>query len=185
MLGQTIKKPMKNDDHAEFTEQDALDFFVRHLDELKWNYRQSKEHPILYSGFNGKDVLWDFNMIARAKGDGLFHLSVNSFIPNKALPGRRVAAAELISRINWELALGCFEMNHADGEIRFRTSVAVAGADITQGIVEHLLHANLCIVDERLPQIMSVLYSDVTPAKIMQPKAKKTEPSPEPRFKLN
>ena len=179
---------MKNDDHAEFTEQDALNFFARHLDELKWNFHQSKEHPILYSGFNGKDVLWDFSMIARAKSEGLFHLSVNSFIPSKAMPERRAAAAEIISRINWDLALGCFEMNHGDGEIRFRTTVAIEGSDITPSIISHLVHSNLCIVDERIGQILAVLYSNKSPLTVMKPKPlkpPKLKNQPEPRFKLN
>ena len=45
--------------------------------------------------------------------------------------------AELLTRINWELSLGCFEMNYADGEIRFRTSMILPGADITDAIAEH------------------------------------------------
>ena len=52
-------------------QENALAFFARHLDELNWHYHQSKEHSILFSGFNGNDVLWDFSMIARVKGEGL------------------------------------------------------------------------------------------------------------------
>ena len=75
-------------------------------------------------------------MVARAKSDGQFLLGVSSFIPNQARLDRRAACAELLTRINWELTMGCFEMNHADGEIRFRTSVMLPAADITDGIVK-------------------------------------------------
>lgn len=176
---------MKNRYPSPLTEQSALNFFAHHLDGLKWNYHQSKEHPILYSGFNGKDALWDFSMIARAKGEGMFHLSVNSFIPAKASPERRTAAAEIISRINWELTLGCFEMNHADGEIRFRTSVAIAGADITLGIISHLVHSNPCIVDERISQILAVLHSKKTSVETPEPEAMRPPIKPETRFEFN
>jgi hypothetical protein len=155
-------KPMKNASHKpEFTEDDALAFFARHLDGLNWKYHHLPEAPVLFSGFNGKDVLWDFNMIARAKGDGLFHLSVNSFIPNKVPADRRQKIAETLTRINWELNLGCFEMNFADGEIRFRTGITLPAADITEGVVEHLIRSNICIVDERIHQILAALYSDM------------------------
>jgi len=124
-------------------------------------------------------------MTVRQTSGGLFQLAVNSFIPNKALPPRRPAAMELLTRINFELALGCFEMNLADGEIRFRTSVAIPGADITPGLVEHLLRSNICIVDERYPQIMAVLYAGVTPEEALKPKEKKTKTPSEPRFDFN
>jgi hypothetical protein len=114
----------------------------------------------------------------------MFQLGVNSFIPNKALPPRRPAAMELLTRINFELALGCFEMNLVDGEIRFRTSAIIPGADITPGIVEHLVRSNLCIVEERFPQIMAVLYSGAPPANAMKPKESKPEPEVQPRFRF-
>ena len=177
----------------EFTEETVLGFFARHLDELKWQYHRYNGQPVLFCGFNGVDALWDFNMVARAKNDGQFLLAISSFIPNKARPDRRVAVAEMLSRINWELTMGCFEMNHADGEIRFRTSVMLPGADITDGIVKHLLGSNLAIVDERIHQIMAVLYSDVSPKDALKISASNQQPAtsnpppadPEPRFDFN
>jgi len=163
----------KSKDQTEFTEETALAFFARHLDGLKWKYHRFADRPILFCGFNGDDVLWDFNMVARQKSDGDFLLAVSSFIPNKARPERRAAVSELLTRINWELTLGCFEMNHADGEIRFRTSMILPDADITDAIAEHLMRSNLCIVEDRMPQIMAVLYSDVTPEDALKPKPEK------------
>ena len=124
-------------------------------------------------------------MTVRETTPGMFQLGVNSFIPNKALPPRRPAAMELLTRINFELALGCFEMNLVDGEIRFRTSVAIPGPDITPGLVEHLLRSNICIVDERYPQIMAVLYAGVTPEEALIPKEEKPAAATGPRFDFN
>ena len=181
-----MKKPMKKEtDQSEFTEETALAFFARHLDGLKWKYHRFADRPVLFCGFNGCDVLWDFNMVARQKSDGDFLLAVSSFIPNKARPERRAAVAELLTRINWELSLGCFEMNYADGEIRFRTSMILPGANITDAIAEHLVRSNLCIVDERMPQIMAVLYSDTTPENALKPKTEKPTTAAEPRFDFN
>ncbi|MEI6078682.1 MAG: hypothetical protein WCS94_24105, partial [Verrucomicrobiota bacterium] len=74
---------------------------------------------------------------------------------------------------------------HADGEIRFRTSLAIAGADITPDIIAHLIHSNLYIVDERLSQILAVLYSHKSPASVLQPKPAPPAPQPVKRFELN
>jgi len=175
----------KENDQTEFTEETALTFFARHLDGLKWKYHRYPDRPVLYSGFNGGNIQWDFSLYARETSPGNFLLGVNSFIPNKAVPDRRQAAVELLMRINFELALGCFEMNLADGEIRFRTSVMVAAADITGGIVEHLVRSNLAIVDERYLQIMAVLYAGATPEDALKSKAEKVNDSAQPRFDFN
>jgi len=76
-------------------------------------------------------------------------------------------------------------MNYADGEIRFRTSMIMPGADITDAIAEHLVRSNICIVDERMPQIMAVLYSNVTPEDALKPKEEKPAAAAEPRFDFN
>jgi len=179
-----MKKRMKKEsDQTEFTEETVLAFFVRHLDGLKWKYHRFADRPVLFCGFNGGDVLWDFNMVACQKSDGDFLLAVSSFIPNKARPERRAAAAELLTRINWELSLGCFEMNYTDGEIRFRTSMILPGTDITDAIAEHLIRSNLSIVDERITQIMAVLYAGVTPEDALKPK--EAEDKSQPRFDFN
>jgi hypothetical protein len=175
----------KNNDIPGFTEESALAFFARRLDELKWKYRRYEGRPVLYSGFNCDAGQWDFNMTARETSSGLFLLAVNSFIPNKARPECRAAGAELITRINFELSLGCFEMNYDEGEFRFRTSMIAPAADITAGIVEHLIRSNLCIVEERFPQIMAVLYAGVTPADAMKKKEPAPDAHPQPRFELN
>ena len=180
-----MKKQTNQTAKTEFTEETGLAFFARHLDEQKWQYHRVGDGPTLVSGFNGEDALWDFNLCARQKGDGLFLLAVNSFIPNKARPERRAACTELLSRINLELSLGCFETNPDDGEIRFRTSIVLPAADITAGVVEQLLRSNLAIVNQRLRQIMAVLYSNTTPADALKPQDEKTEPKPEPRYELN
>ena len=110
---------------------------------------------------------------------------MNSSIPNKARPERRTACAELLTRINFELSVGCFELDLGDGEIRFRTSAVIPAADITPGIAEHLIRSNLCIVDERFQQIMAVLYSAASPEEALKPTEEKPKTQSEPRFEVN
>ena len=166
-----------------FTEETALHFFVRHLDEMKWKYHRYPEKSGLYSIFNGDNVQWNLNLYAREMSSGHFLLGVNSLIPNKTPVERRVAIAELLTRINYELSVGCFELDLADGEIRLRTSLVLPGADITPGIIEELLRSNIYIVIERFQQIMAVMYSDVTPENALKPKEK--EDKSQPRFDFN
>ncbi|MEI8291002.1 MAG: YbjN domain-containing protein [Verrucomicrobiota bacterium] len=173
----------KASDQTEFTEETALAFFARHLDGLEWKYHRYPEKPVLYSGFNGDRVQWDYSLYARETSPGLFLLGVNSFIPTKTPADRRPAIMELLTRINFDLSVGCFELDLADGEIRFRTSTILPGTDITTGIIEHLLRSNLSIVDERFPQIAAVLFSGASPEDALKPK--EPEDKSQPRFDFN
>lgn len=176
---------MRIDKKTELTEKSALAFFGRYLKEQKWKYNYSGDKLTIYSGFNSQGMLWDFSAYARSRGPGVFLLGIRSFIPNKALPERRAACAELLTRLNFSLSSGCFEMNYEDGEIRFRTGVIIHGTDITPGIVEHLVRSNLLIVEQHHKAIMSVLYSEVTPEAALKPKEDATEPKTEPRLEFN
>jgi hypothetical protein len=175
----------EDSDKTEFTEAKALSFFAWHLDEWNYPYRKSAKNSVLLSSYCGNDVFWDFNMIVRTKGNGLFHLSVNSFIPNKTRTERLAAVAELISRINCELELGCFELDYFDGGIRFRTNIILPAADITLGIVEHLLRSNISIVEERFLQIMAVLYCNVPAEEALKLKDAEADGHTPPRFNFN
>lgn len=175
----------RSSDQTEFTEETALAFFACHLDELKWNYHRYPEKPMLYSGFNGDNVQWNFSSHAREISPGIFLLGVNSFIPNKTPSERRTTTAELLTRINFELSVGCFELDLTDGEIRFRTSLILPATDITPGIIEHLVRSNLSIVDERFPQIAAVLHSGATAEEAMKPQAEKADDSAQSRFEFN
>lgn len=169
----------------QFTEETVLGFFARYLDGLKWQYHRAAARPALDSGYNGAGALWNFNLTASETQPGLFLLGVNSFLPNKTPAALRPAVAEVLTRINSELSLGCFELDYPQGEIRFRTSVVLPGGDLTPGIIQHLVQSNLCLVEERLPQIMAVLYGQSTPEAALQPKAEPEGPKPKPRFEWN
>jgi len=76
---------------------------------------------------------------------------------------KRTAVAELLTRINYSLIYGNFEMDFSDGEVRYRTSVDVAGGQLTDEMIQALICANLFTVDRFHPAIMSLLWNDLTP----------------------
>jgi len=62
-----------------------------------------------------------------------------SLFPALAPAKKRTACAELLTRINYDLLHGCFEMDFEDGEIRFRTSIGALDLPIAPKQVEHLI----------------------------------------------
>jgi hypothetical protein len=76
----------------------------------------------------------------------------------------RPAMSELLTRLNYGLALGNFEMDFADGEVRFKTSVDVSGSHLGLAMFEAILDANLAAMDAYLPALEAVRDGRMTPA---------------------
>ena len=77
---------------------------------------------------------------------------------------KRPEIAEFITRANFDMVIGNFELDYEDGEVRFKTSIDVEGADLLSTLIKPILYANVLMMDQYLPGMMGVIYADKTPA---------------------
>ena len=89
---------------------------------------------------------------------------IYSYYPIRVPEIRRPLVAELLSRINNAIWLGCFAMDWRDGEVSVRTSMPVADGEFTDLQIERLFYANLGLTDRHLSGICGVAFGDVLPA---------------------
>jgi hypothetical protein len=126
-----------------------------------WPFSEHDSLPILRIHYRGDNGEWTCYARAKEEEQQFIFLSVYPF---NAPPEKRMAMAEFVTRANYGLSIGNFEMDFADGEIRFRTSIDVEHAKLTAGLLESLVAANLTVTDVYLPGLLAVLSSDVSPA---------------------
>ena len=67
-----------------------------------------------------------------------------------------------MNEINFALVSGCFEMDPADGQIRFRTSVE-SDTDIAQPMIDRVLNANLASADKHFAELMGATFAAAEP----------------------
>ena len=72
--------------------------------------------------------------------------------------------AEFLTRANYGLIIGNFEMDLTDGEVRYKTGIDVEGDRLSAALVKNLVYANVLTMDQYLPGIMRLIYADVSPA---------------------
>jgi len=77
---------------------------------------------------------------------------------------KRTMCAELLMRINFTLALGSFEIDFRDGEIRYRMAVDVEGSSLSLKMVETNLMVPAATMDRYFPALMAVIYGGKSPA---------------------
>lgn len=138
-----------------------LDAMVAFLEEDDWPFRQLEEEPVLALGFQGENGQWSCYAQAREEQAQLIFYSVT---PVNAPEERRQALAELLTRVNYGLYIGNFELDLDDGEIRYKTSIDVEGDRLSPALVRQLAYANVFTMDHYLPGIMRVIYGGASPA---------------------
>ncbi len=89
-----------------------------------------------------------------------FLSSVQAVVPEN----KRMAVAEYLTRANFGIILGNFEMDFSDGETRFKTSADIETIELTATFVKNLIVANLGTVDKYYPGLMKVIFANMQPA---------------------
>jgi hypothetical protein len=87
-----------------------------------------------------------------------FYAHVQRRVPDE----KRPALTEYLTRANYGLWLGNFELDLRDGEIRYKTSLHLADGELTAEMLAALLRVNGDTLDRYLPGIMSMLWNDLS-----------------------
>jgi len=140
---------------------DLLNVAINFFTEDNWPFTQLQDQPILKLGFQGESGQWSCYAQAREEQAQFLFYSV---CPVKAPEDRHTAVAEFLTRANYGLFIGNFELDFSDGEIRYKTSIAVEGSQLSPALVKPLVYANVLMMDRYLPGIMSVIYGSIPPA---------------------
>jgi hypothetical protein len=136
--------------------KEVVNFFT----EDEWPYTKIKGEPVLLTAFQGENGKWNCSAKARVEQQQFVFYSI---CPINAPENKRIAIAEFLTRANSGMIIGNFELDFADGEIRYKTSIDVTGDSLSSELIKQLVYANVTMMDEYLPGIMSVIYGDVSP----------------------
>lgn len=136
--------------------QQIINFFKQ----KEWDYTHIKDKTIAILGISGENG--KFQCVADIDEDEkkIIFLSVCS---TNAPENKKIAIAELITRLNFGKFLGNFEMDYEDGEIRYKTSAYWGSVELDIEMIEMLIMTNIITMDTCLPGIMKVIYGDLTP----------------------
>ena len=137
------------------------DSIVEFFQKDNWPFSEMEGKTILRTGFSGKNGKWTCFAQARENQSQFIFYSVS---PNAAPQDKIPAAVEFITRANYGLVIGNFEMDLADGEIRYKTSIDVEGDELSFALIRQTVYANVMTMNKYLPGLMSVLYANVAPA---------------------
>lgn len=102
------------------------------LDTEEFNYDFDEDRGRFFYNLNIKGKMSPLRYVIGVQSSLIVFYAV---CPLRADEQYRPAAAEFINRANYGLKLGCFEMDHNDGEIRYRMTANCDGITPTKAIL--------------------------------------------------
>lgn len=142
------------------SDQLLFNLLVEFFEEDNWDFQWMTGMSVLTLNYSGTNGHWQCYAQARENQQQLVFYSV---LPANAQSTKRAAIAEFLTRANYGMVIGNFEMDYDDGEIRYKTSVDVEGSTVTLPLIRQMVYANISIMDHYFPAIMRVLYGGISP----------------------
>ena len=144
------------------------------LEEDQWFPQLLDDKRIYRVTFSGKNS--QFVCFAQIRAD-LDQFLFYAVAPIKAPEDARVRLAELLTRANYGLRIGNFELDFNDGEIRYKASVDFEGMELSKTLIKNMVYPVVQTMDRYLPAIFKGLYNTCTPKEAVEEAEGKTDSS--------
>lgn len=142
------------------TDGNIFEAIINFFQSDNWPFVQITGQPVLQIPFQGENGRWNCYARARSEQNQFVFYSI---CPVNAPENKRLAVAEFITRANCGMIVGNFELDFTDGEISYKTSIDVEGDRLSFALIQRVVYANVTMMDEYLPGMMSVIYGNVSP----------------------
>ena len=139
----------------------TYDATVEYLTAKGWKYHVLEAGTVLRTGLSGENATFQQLLLCENRQG---RLVIYGLIDQKVPETKRQQVAELITRLNYGLVMGNWELDFSNGDLRFRTVLCTQGVPPTQGMIEAIHLVNALILDRHYPAIMSVLYGGTSPS---------------------
>lgn len=130
------------------------------LEEDGWHPQQVGEnfvYRVYFAGENGE--LACFAQVRVDLEQFLFYV----VMPVRTPAEQRVSMAEFIARANYGLRIGNFELDFADGEVRYKAGIDFEGEALTPNLIRGVIYPAVQTMDRYLPGLLAVIYGGKTP----------------------
>lgn len=136
-----------------------FDILIDFLTEDGWAPQIVPGEPVVRVSVRGEHGSWDAFGHAREEDQ---QVVIYSVCPLEAPQPRRAEVMDFVTRANYGLLIGNFELDLDDGELRYKTSLDVKGDRLSPALLRQLIWDNVAITDKYLPGLHAVIEEDVS-----------------------
>jgi hypothetical protein len=140
---------------------DIFPILQKYFHQPKWRTAAIEQRTALRLQYFGESGRYTCVAQERAEsGQLVFYI----YFPKPVPPGRRKAITEFITRANFGLVVGNFELDLIDGELRYKANLDLEGEIPTMGLIHRVVSASTATVERYAPGIEKVLRRRQSPA---------------------
>lgn len=130
-----------------------------YMDDEDRHFDGEPEGGLIVAQIRGDDGIWSA-YVQITDNDKARRVVIHAMLPARIPEGNRLKVAELLTRINYDLIVGNFELNLDDGEVLFKTALDLADGQLTQAMFENAYQLNAKCVNQYFGQILRVGFGD-------------------------
>jgi len=131
-----------------------LEELKRVFSENGWPYSEVRGAPVLLADLSGPAGRWSFYAQAVEEKDLILLYSI---CPERVPEARRLEVSRFLTRANYGLAAGNFELDFEDGEVRYKTVLHLQGDELDGLVLKRLVRSNGIAVESYLPSLGSLI----------------------------
>lgn len=142
---------------------------VKYMDEAERHFQREgdAENGLIVAEILGDDGNWRV-FIQITDDDETRLVAIHAHHPVRIPEGNRLKVAELLTRINYDLLVGNFELNLDDGAVLFKTTLDLADGQLTQAMFERMYEINSLSMNQYYAKILSVGYGNTDQAEVVE-----------------
>lgn len=133
--------------------------------EWRYEFREEERYFSMYMNLKAVDRC---RVIIDLKGEGETGFVVYSIFPIKTPEAKRPAVAEFITRANYCLLNGNFEMDYDDGEVRYKVMTRCGNIEYDPDSMEVIVDCGFSMLNRYGEDLLSVIYGNVDPAEAVK-----------------
>lgn len=129
------------------------------MDEAERHYQtvEDSDCTLIVAEIGGDDGSWK-TYIQVTDTDENRLVVIHAHLPARIPEVNRLKVAELLTRINYDLIVGNFELNLDDGAVLFKTTLDLADGELTQAMFERMYETNGSVMNGYYAKILAAGY---------------------------
>ena len=129
------------------------------MDDADSHYDSDAEGVLIVAQISGDDGSWSA-YVQITDDEDVRRVVIHGRLPARIPESNRMKVAETLTRVNYDLIVGNFELNMEDGEVLFKTTLDLADGQLTEAMYKRVYHLNGQCVNEYFGEILRVGFGN-------------------------
>jgi hypothetical protein len=139
----------------------VFETIIEYFERDGWKYRRLPGHDALEMGLSGEKGTYRLVVVVDGERSIVRFLT---FLEGKVPETRRREVMEYLTRANYGLLLGNFELDLGDGEVRFKVGTDIEGIAFSYEQYQSTLYVSVAMMDRYVPGLQKVVQGSADAA---------------------